>query len=130
MCLSLCLIACESNNYNNNNESERRKEGIGVTNQNEISPNDAALAIGKYIIEREFPERVSEDTVFAVYEAVEDHPGSQLTFVVEAVFQPNLDIDRITRRYIFDNADVRIVMQWSIHGLTFEYRTIRPDEIE
>ena len=85
---------------------------------------NAALTIGRNLIERSFPDKISKNTVYIVYEEEEDHHDAQLVIVVEAVFQPDPNVN-VDKDYVFDNADVRIVLQWSIRGLTFDYGSVK-----
>lgn len=121
ICLIFYLTACSNSNYSR--EYERSEEEVPMVTPNEISSFDAALSIGRRILEREFPDKVSENTVYTVYEVTADHPGAQLNFVIEAIFEPNSNIE-IDESYISNNADVRVVLRGSIYGLTFEYRPI------
>ena len=55
-----------------------------------------------------------------------------INFCCRAVFEPSLDME-IDDDYVLDNADLRILLQWSVYGgLTFEYRSLdyEPLEIE
>ena len=120
MCLGLFFTACDSSNSNYNSENEIEEE-ITVTDRSEISSFDAARTMGRRIIEREFPDKVTENTIYVAIEEEEDHPGSLLIFAVEAVFEPDSTVENDVD-YILRNADVRVEFRPSIYGLTFEYR--------